>query len=157
MQAIHHPYTTNQSTKNTAQPSNRNASKAPAVRVRVRDAHTRKEGRVVGRTGELRRRGRGGYQRMCQKRKLNRPPRKGRTNRRLKDGRRYVGYLRATRTRPQNASESPASESPEKQQKGLCQYTAWKGLRLSNFSLLRRVFQSPKKGHSMLYLYSSST
>jgi hypothetical protein len=30
-------------------------------------------------------------------------------------------------------------------------------LRLSNFSLLRRVFQSPKKGHSMLYLYSSST
>jgi hypothetical protein len=48
MQAIHHPYTTNQSTKNTAQPSKRNASKAPEKRrdTRTCTGRTHKEGRT---------------------------------------------------------------------------------------------------------------
>jgi hypothetical protein len=56
----------------------------------------------------------------------------------------------------QRTSLQNASESPEKQQKGLCQYTAWKELRLLNFSLYEGFFQSPKKDHSILHLYSSS-
>jgi hypothetical protein len=90
----------------------RSASKEPVVR--VRDVYTRKEGRVVGRSRELRRRGRGGYQRMCQEEAQQTAPQGANQHRRLKDGRRHIGYLRATKDETAERKRI-TSKSPEKQ------------------------------------------
>jgi hypothetical protein len=81
----------------------------------------------------------------------------GRTNnRRLKEGRRHVGYLRATKDKTAERKRI-ASKSPEKQQKALHLVHSLEGVAAFKLFPSRRVFQSPKKGHSMLHLYSSST
>jgi hypothetical protein len=140
MQAIHHLYITNQSTKNTAEQAERWRSASS-----TRTGRTHKEEGTGSRAEQEVAKARARKVSGCVKKKFNRPPRKGRTNnRRLKDGRRHVGYLRATKDKTAERKRI-ASKSPEKQQKGLYQYTAWKGLRLSNFSLYEGFFGPRKK------------
>jgi hypothetical protein len=111
-----------------------------------RNAHTRKEGQVVGRSRGLRRRGRGGYQRMCQKEEAQQTAPRGANQQKTQ---RWTAVCRISASYKgqdhRTQANRPASESPEKQQKGLYQYTAWKGLRLSNFSLYEGFFSPRKK------------
>jgi hypothetical protein len=154
MQAIYHLYTTNQSTKKTAQPSKRNASG-------TRMGRTNKKGRTSSRAdrGATETRAWRVSEDVSRGSSTDRPARGEPITEDSKIDGRMSDICELQRTGLQNTSESPANRQPIAREiiKRTLSVYGLEGVTAFKLFPLRRGFQSPKKDHLMLYLNSSST